>query len=55
MRYVDEAPPLEQPQRFGNKAYRKWSDLVRDVSRGEEKEEGEGNVTEGSTGNPISS
>ena len=32
MRYVDDTPPLEQPQRFGNKAYRVWSDLVRDVS-----------------------
>lgn len=32
MHYVEEAPPLDQPQRFGNKAYRKWSDLVRDVS-----------------------
>ena len=32
MRYVDDIPPLEQPQRFGNKAYRAWSDLIRDVS-----------------------
>lgn len=32
MGYVDDTPPLEQPQRFGNKAYRAWSDLVRDVS-----------------------
>ena len=32
MRYIDKTPPLEQPQRFGNKAYRMWSDLVKDVS-----------------------
>jgi serine/threonine-protein phosphatase 2A activator len=32
MRYIDETPPLEQPQRFGNKAYRMWSDLVKDSS-----------------------
>ena len=33
MHYIDETPPLEQPQRFGNKAYRLWSDRVRDVSK----------------------
>ena len=32
MRFIDETPPLDQPQRFGNKAYRLWSDRVRDVS-----------------------
>lgn len=31
MKWVDEVPPIEQPQRFGNKAFRAWSDRVRDV------------------------
>lgn len=29
---VDETPPLEQPQRFGNKAYREWSQKLHDYS-----------------------
>ncbi|CAI8007027.1 Serine/threonine-protein phosphatase 2A activator [Geodia barretti] len=32
MKFIDETPPLEQPERFGNKAYRLWSDRVRDSS-----------------------
>ena len=32
MKCVDETPPIQQPQRFGNKAYRQWSDRVSDVS-----------------------
>ena len=31
-RWVDEMPPVEQPQRFGNKAFRNWWEKVRDVS-----------------------
>jgi serine/threonine-protein phosphatase 2A activator len=31
-KYIDETPPFEQPQRFGNKAYCLWSDRVRDSS-----------------------
>ena len=26
--WVDEVPPIEQPMRFGNKAYRTWLDKV---------------------------
>ena len=26
--YVDEVPPIEQPMRFGNKAFRTWLDKV---------------------------
>lgn len=26
--WIDEVPPIEQPMRFGNKAYRLWSDKV---------------------------
>lgn len=31
-RWVDEMPPVEQPQRFGNKAFRSWWEKIRDVS-----------------------
>lgn len=30
-KWVDETPPIEQPQRFGNKAYRIWFDRMKDV------------------------
>lgn len=29
--WVDEIPPIEQPQRFGNKAFREWSKRLKDV------------------------
>lgn len=32
-RWVDEIPPLAQPMRYGNKAYRQWHDrLIRNAS-----------------------
>lgn len=31
-RLVDETPPLDQPQRFGNKAYREWFDKMKTQS-----------------------
>lgn len=31
-RMLDETPPLEQPQRFGNKAYREWSEKLKNSS-----------------------
>lgn len=31
--WVDEIPPIQQPQRFGNKAFKNWLDKVREVSR----------------------
>ena len=30
--WVDEVQPIEQPQRFGNKAFRTWWERIRDVS-----------------------
>ena len=30
---VDEVPPIQQPQRFGNKAFKTWLTKVREVSR----------------------
>lgn len=30
--WVDEVTPIEQPQRFGNKAFRTWWEKIRDVS-----------------------
>ncbi|XP_041378741.1 serine/threonine-protein phosphatase 2A activator-like [Gigantopelta aegis] len=32
-KWVDEIPPLEQPQRFGNKAFRTWLDRVKPNSK----------------------
>lgn len=29
--FIDETPPLEQPQRFGNLAYRIWFGKMKDV------------------------
>ena len=31
--WMDEVPPVEQPQRFGNKAFRTWWERIRDVRR----------------------
>ena len=31
-RWVDETPAIDQPQRFGNKAFRTWWEKIRDVS-----------------------
>lgn len=33
-RMVDETPPLDQPQRFGNKAYRDWFDKMKSQAPG---------------------
>lgn len=35
--WIDECPPLEQPMRFGNKAFRSWHQRLLDVrgSRGQ--------------------
>ena len=30
--WVDETPAIDQPQRFGNKAFRTWWEKIRDVS-----------------------
>ena len=30
--WVTETPPIEQPQRFGNKAFRTWFDKLKEVS-----------------------
>ena len=30
--WIDEVPPIEQPQRFGNKAFKTWLNKVKDVS-----------------------
>lgn len=29
--WIDETPPIDQPQRFGNKAFTKWWERIRDV------------------------
>ena len=31
-KFIDETPPTEQPQRFGNKAYRDWFSRMSEVS-----------------------
>jgi len=31
-KWISEIPPIAQPQRFGNKAYRTWFQRVQDVS-----------------------
>ena len=31
-KWIDEIPPIDQPQRFGNKAYRDWFDRLTEVS-----------------------
>lgn len=30
--FINETPPLEQPQRFGNQAFRLWLEKVQNVS-----------------------
>lgn len=30
---IDETPPIDQPQRFGNKAFAQWLNKVSDVSK----------------------
>ena len=30
--FIDQTPPIEQPQRFGNKAYRDWFRKMDEVS-----------------------
>ena len=30
-KYVDEIPPIQQPMRYGNKAFRTWLGKVREV------------------------
>jgi serine/threonine-protein phosphatase 2A activator len=30
--WIDEVPPIEQPQRFGNKAFKTWLNKVKEVS-----------------------
>lgn len=32
--WISEVEPIEQPQRFGNKAFKTWWERVRDVSMG---------------------
>ena len=32
MKWVDEIPPIEQPMRFGNKAFKTWIDKLNAVS-----------------------
>jgi serine/threonine-protein phosphatase 2A activator len=29
--WIDEIPPIDQPQRFGNKAYRDWFKRLEEV------------------------
>ena len=29
--WIDEIPPIDQPQRFGNKAYRTWFEKLEQV------------------------
>ena len=29
--WIDEVPPIEQPQRFGNKAFRDWFKKLQEV------------------------
>ena len=31
--WVDEIPPLDQPMRFGNKAFRIWLEKIEEVSQ----------------------
>lgn len=30
--WIDETPAIDQPQRFGNKAFRTWWEKIKDVS-----------------------
>lgn len=31
-KWIDEIPPTEQPQRFGNKSFKIWHEKLHDVS-----------------------
>ena len=31
--WIDETPPIEQPMRFGNKAFRQWFEALETVSK----------------------
>lgn len=31
-KWIDEIPPIQQPQRFGNQAFRTWYDKLKTVS-----------------------
>lgn len=31
-KWIDEIPPIQQPQRFGNKAFKLWSNKVKEVN-----------------------
>lgn len=31
-RWINEIPPIDQPQRFGNKAFRTWFERLKEVS-----------------------
>lgn len=31
-KWIDEIPPTEQPQRFGNKSFRAWYNKLKEVS-----------------------
>lgn len=33
--WIDEIPPIDQPQRFGNKAFRTWCGKLEEVSQDE--------------------
>lgn len=32
-KWIDEIPPIQQPQRFGNQAFRTWYDKLKTVSK----------------------
>ena len=32
-KWIDEIPPIQQPQRFGNQAYRIWFKKLKEVTR----------------------
>ena len=32
-KWIDEIPPIQQPQRFGNKAFKTWYLKVQEVSK----------------------
>ena len=32
-KWIDEIPPTEQPQRFGNKSFREWHERLHNVRR----------------------
>lgn len=32
-KWIDDIPPIQQPQRFGNQAFRIWYDKLKTVSK----------------------